>query len=153
MDKIESHVQILLDDYIRIWSTAKPTKLVNIWDKNEKEPFYIAEEKMEPIYTWDLLINYWANAEKMLDKFSIRVWDIKNKKLSNKIIAVNFMMHWNAVINSNGKDKFGLDLRVSAVTRLTNSGLKFCQYTESPLGALPYLKKIYENNVDNNFLC
>ncbi|MEE2704769.1 MAG: hypothetical protein VX397_01480 [Pseudomonadota bacterium] len=151
MDKIENHVQLLLEDYIQFWSSAKPTKLIDIWDKSEKEPFYIAEEKIEPIYRWDLLINYWKDAERILDKFSLRVWDVKNKQLSDKIVAINFMMHWNAIINTKERNRFGLDLRVSAVTRVTNAGLKFCQYTESPLGALPYIKRIYESNVDEKF--
>ena len=151
MDKIENHVQLLLQNYVQFWSSAKPTKLINIWDQDEKEPFYIAEEKMEPIYRWDLLINYWEDAERILEKFSLRVWDIRHKKLSDKIVAINFMMHWNAILNTEERNKFGLDLRVSAVTRVIDTELRFCQYAESPLGALPYIKRVYENNVDEKF--
>ena len=151
MENLDKKVKILLDYYVEYWSKAKPTELKNIWDCNEKEPYYIAEEKLEPMYDWESLISYWQIAENNLEKFSIRIWNIKYKLLSADIVAINFMMHWNAIINTPEKNKFALDLRVSSLAKKTNSGLKFFHYTESPLGALPYIKKIYQDNVDGDF--
>lgn len=151
MENLDKQVKILLDSYVEYWSKAKPTELKNIWDSNEREPYYIAEEKLEPIYDWESLISYWKIAEDSLEKFSIRIWNIKYKFLSTDIVAINFMMHWNAIINSSEKNKFALDLRVSSLAKKKNSGLKFFHYTESPLGTLPYIKKIYQDNVDSDF--
>ena len=48
------------------------------------------------------------------------------------------LVHWIAV---------GSDVRLSAVLRKTADGWRFIHYAEAPLGALPFLRRVYNANV------
>ena len=142
----------LLEQFTDCWCRKKPTELIKIWDENEKIPFYIAEEIFDPIYGWDRIINYWQESEKMLKKFSIRTYDLKYKIIEKDVAVLNFIMHWNAYLNSDNQGPFGLDVRVSSLIRRINSDWKFFHYIESRLGAFPYIQEVYKSNVDDDFL-
>jgi hypothetical protein len=104
------------------------------------------------MYGWETIEPYWQIAEDILLKFSIRTWNLKCKLLSEDLAALNYMMHWNGLIKGMEDSPLGLDVRVSAIVRRTDKGWRFCHYVESPLGAFPYLKAVYQANVDPGFM-
>jgi len=152
MPDLKGELSDLLLAFEDRWCRLKPTELRDLWDPDESHPFYIAEEIANPMYGWDVIEPYWQIAEEMLLKFSIRTWDLKYKLLTDELAAMNFMMHWNGLIKGMEDGPMGLDVRVSAIVRLTSGGWRFCNYVESPLGAFPYLRATYEANVDPDFM-
>ncbi|MDG2321656.1 MAG: nuclear transport factor 2 family protein [Rhodospirillaceae bacterium] len=152
MANLETELQDLLSAFEERWSRRTPTALKELWDPNEAEPFYIAEEITDPMYGWETIEPYWQIAEDILLKFSIRTWNLKCKLLSEDLAALNYMMHWNGLIKGMEDSPLGLDVRVSAIVRRTDKGWRFCHYIESPLGAFPYLKAVYQANVDPGFM-
>jgi len=152
MENESENIERLLNKFTDCWCRKKPTELIKIWDENETIPFYIAEEIFDPIYGWDKLINYWQESEKILKKFSIRTYDLKYKIIEKDIAVLNFIMHWNAYLNSENQGPFGLDVRVSSLIRRIDADWKFFHYIESPLGAFPYIQEVYKSNVDDDFL-
>jgi hypothetical protein len=148
---LESELEHLLGEFCDRWRRIKPTELRQLWDPAETEPFYIAEEIVNPMYGWDAIEPYWREAETILLKFAVRTWDLKCKLLSDDIAAMNFMMHWDGLVKGMEDAPLGLDVRVSAMVRKTAEGWRFCHWVESPLGALPYLKTVYTRNVDPEF--
>ena len=152
MVDLKNELNDLLTAVEDCWNRRKPTELKGLWDQEETDPYYIAEEVPEPMYGWDTIEPYWRAAEDLLLKFSIRTWDLKCKMLSDDLAAMNYMMHWNGLIKGMEDSPLGLNVRVSAVVRKTNAGWRFCHYVESPLGAFPYLKAVYQANVDPGFM-
>ncbi|MEM1261994.1 MAG: hypothetical protein AAGH76_06340 [Pseudomonadota bacterium] len=150
--KLRSGLSSLLRDYEDIWCRLKPTELRSLWDPAEDAPFYIAEEIAEPIYDWPTLEQYWADAEQILIKFSIRTRDLRCKEVAPGLAVLNFVMHWNGVLRGLEHNPLGLDVRVSALARDVQGEWRFCHYIESPLGPLPYLMNSYSGNVDKDFL-
>lgn len=152
MTDLHTDLEALLEEFRERWCRLKPTELRQLWDPEETNPFYIAEEVADPMYGWDVIEPYWRASEELLLKFSIRTWDLKCKPLSDDLAAMNFMMHWDGLIKGMEDAPLGLDVRVSAVVRSTADGWRFCHYVESPLGAFPYLKATYAANVDPDFM-
>lgn len=152
MSDLERDLSDLLTQFEDRWNRRKPTELKDLWDPDEANPFYIAEEITDPMYGWDTIEPYWRVAEEILLKFSIRTWNMKCKLLADDLAALNYMMHWNGLVKGMEDAPLGLDVRVSAIVRRTPQGWRFCNYVESPLGAFPYLKATYQANVDPGFM-
>ena len=152
MSDLHAELEDLLSGFRDRWCRLKPTELKELWDPEETNPFYIAEEVTDPMYGWDVIEPYWRAAEKLLLKFTIRTQDLKCKQISDTHAVMNFMMHWNGLIKGMEDAPLGLDVRVSAVVKRTPDGWRFCHYVESPLGAFPYLKATYVANVDPGFM-
>lgn len=152
MADLQTDLETLLSEFRDRWCRLKPTELRELWDPAETNPFYIAEEVTDPMYGWDVIEPYWQASEELLLKFTIRTFNLKCKLLNDDLAAMNFMMHWNGLIKGMEDAPLGLDVRVSAIVRSTDAGWRFCHYVESPLGAFPYLKATYVNNVDPGFM-
>ena len=152
MSDLQNELQDLLRRFEDIWSRLKPTQLRELWDPNESDPYYIAEEIAEPMYGWETIEPYWAQAEEILVRFSIRTFDMRCKRVAQDLAVLNFTMHWNGVVKGMEHAPMGLDVRVSALVRKGAEGWRFCHYVESPLGAFPYLQASYQANVDADFL-
>lgn len=148
----ERDVAELLGRFEETWCRLRPTELRALWDPEEQQPFYIAEEIAEPMYGWEVIEAYWRDAEAILVKFSVRTRDLRCKRVGAEHAVVNFIMHWNGLLRGMEQSPLGLDVRVSALLRNTREGWRFCHYVESPLGALPYLQASYRANVDEGFM-
>ena len=134
------------------WNRLEPTKLRDWWDPDEINPYYVAEEITDPMFSWDEIMPYWQEAESILAHFSVRTWDHHCKLVGSDLASMQIMMHWNAVLAGPDPTPFGLDVRVSALARKISDTWLFCQWIESPVGALPYIKSRYTSNVDPEFL-
>lgn len=152
MSDLETELEDLLAGFRDRWTRIKPTELRELWDPNEQNPFYIAEEITDPMYGWDVIEPYWKAGEDLLLKFSIRTWNLKCKAIGETHAVMNFMMHWDGLVKGMEDAPLGLDVRVSAIVKRTDAGWRFCHYVESPLGAFPYLKATYTANVDPDFM-
>lgn len=152
MSDLHAELEDLLVGFRDRWCRLKPTELRELWDPEEDNPFYIAEEVPGTMYGWGMIEPYWQEAEKILLKFAIRTFDMKCKPLGETHAALNFVMHWDGLIKGMEDAPLGLDVRVSAIVRKTDQGWRFCHYVESPLGAFPYLKATYVANVTPGFM-
>lgn len=151
MQTLDDKIKNLLSDFENCWSRAKPTDLISLWDTSEREPYYIAEEVFDPMYSWPELKMYWSTAESLLSKFMIETSRPMYKNVSEHLTVLNFYMHWDALLKEKGSLPIGLDVRVSCILKHIEHKLFFIHYVESPLGALPYLKSTYQNNVRSQF--
>ena len=153
MTDLAAELKPLLAAYETCWSTCKPSALRQLWHADETAPYYVAEEMTAPMLSWQDITPYWAEAEKILKRFSIRTWNLNCKMIGPNLAALKFMMHWNAVLTGLDPTPIGLDVKVFTMAEKTPGGWKFRHaYIESPVGALPYIKSIYKTNVDKDFL-
>jgi hypothetical protein len=150
---LATELNVLLTAYAGCWTARTPTKLRGLWHAAEANPYYVAEEIPKPLMSWAEIEPYWRDAEKILKRFSVRTWDLHCKLIAADLAAMQFMMHWNAVLAGLDPSPIGLDVKVFALAQQTPEGWRFRHsYIESPLGALPYIKSIYRGNVDQDFL-
>jgi len=153
MSDLAAELNDLLKSYEQCWTACTPTKLRGLWHPDEQDPYYIAEEMAVPMFGWGNIEPYWREAEQILKRFSLRTWDLHCKLIGPNTAALQFMMHWNAVLAGLDATPIGLDVKVFTMAEKTAQGWKFRHaYIESPLGAFPYIKSIYRNNVDSDFL-
>jgi hypothetical protein len=135
--------------YERCWNEHRITALETLWDVDEPNPIYIAEEVADTLIGWDAIRAYWLAAETMIPRLAIRTFDQEERPVAPGITLLHFGMHWNAEL-ANGSE-YGGDVRATALLREKGGRHLFFHYIEAPLGALPFLQRAYSAAVDPAF--
>lgn len=153
MSELHAGIEALLRRYADCWTRLKPTELKALWHPDEAAPYYVAEEKPRPMWSMPEIAAYWAEAEGVLKRFSLRTWDLQCKPVAPELAAMQFMMHWNGELKGLDPAPIGLDVKVFALAQPAGDGWRFRHaYIESPPGPLPFLKAAYRAGVDADFL-
>ena len=151
MSDLNTAVTALLETFEKNWNALNPSANKALWDTDEPEPYYIAEEIEDTIYGWDALDRYWDSADSVIERFAIETSEVHAKHLSDDFAALNFLMHWDLEFKGWDKTPIGFDVKVSLILRRKGEEWKICHYVESPLGPLPYIKKMYASQVRDSF--
>ena len=56
--KLTAEIDAFLDEYEAQWDLQDPKKLAELWDQNDDEPFYLAEEQAEWRIGWKQVMGY-----------------------------------------------------------------------------------------------
>jgi hypothetical protein len=147
---ITNDIELVLHDLCRKWTRLEHEHLIDLWDKDEAEPYALPQERTEPLIGWDALSGYYSTAKARLVRCSMRVWDIHAKLLSDDLAVALYQMHWNGEIK--GFDHlFGIDSRVTATFRNRGAGWRICHYVEAPAAPMLHLQRYYAAMVDEDF--
>ncbi len=140
----------ILAAYERCWNEHRITALEELWDADEPNPIYVAEEVANTLIGWDAIRAYWHAAETMIPRLAIRTFAVEERAVADGVKLLHFGMHWNAELPSGSQ--VGGDVRVSALLRKKGERYLFFHYIEAPLGALPFLQRVYEAAADPSFV-
>lgn len=146
---MNADIDTLLESYICAWNSMDFDTLQSLWDADEKEIYYLAEEIESPFYTLKDVVAYWSYADLSIEWLSMTAANIGTKKLTEDLCVVYYEMHVDlAMKDSNAMmpKPIGVDLNVSAILRKSIQGWRFIHYVEAPLGALPYMLNLYNAN-------
>ena len=146
---MNADIDTLLDSYISAWNSMDFDTLQSLWDADEKEIYYLAEEIESPFYTLKDVIDYWSYANLSIEWLSMTAANRRSKRLTDELCVVYYEMHVDLGMkdsNTMMPKPIGVDLNVSAILRKTIRGWRFIHYVEAPLGALPYLLGLYNAN-------
>lgn len=148
--KMNQELTTVLKDYINAWNELNFKVIQSLWHKEEEEIYYLAEEMEHPFYSLVEVVNYWNYVAQVLKWIHITTTNIRSKTLTDGLATMSYTMH--ADFGTAGPEKFGhkplgVDVRVSTILRNTTKGWRFIHYAESPLGALPFIRRVYHTNV------
>jgi hypothetical protein len=146
---MNTDIDALLDGYICAWNSMDFDTLQSLWDADEDEIHYLAEEIECPFYTLNDVIDYWSYAKLSIEWVSMIAANRRSKRLTDELCVVYYEMHVDLCMkdsNAMMPKPIGVDLNVSAILRKTIQGWRFIHYVEAPLGALPYLLGLYGAN-------
>lgn len=110
----------------------------------DDELIYIAEEILEPIFGFNAVKRYFADCARAITSMSLRIGTPHCRVLSTKIRFVFFEMQWCLTTTVPPKRPIAGSVRVSTIVRQYGARLRFSQYSEGSLGALPFVRKCYE---------
>ena len=148
MSKLAEDLGAALETFSKAWCDADHDGVLALWDHDEPNPIYIAEEAA-PLIGWDAIRAYFAGNRVVLKDVSVRTWDHDARPVSEGIALLFFQLHWNALL-TDGSLMAG-DVRVSALLRKTPGGWKFFHYVEAPLATMMQLRGFMRAQVDPVF--
>ena len=142
--ELQTEIEQVFKEAERIWDSQKYGDLKRLWDEDDPDPFYLAEEQADWKIGWDELKKYWEPipGKRMLEAIRMRFYNIKVKPLSDDyIFAVGWVRH---DMKMRGPMKaWGGDARISALFRKKEDGWKFIAYTESHKTPVIYMQELY----------
>ena len=59
MADLNTEIEIVLEQAAEIWNSQNYGRLKELWDNDDPEPFYLAEEQHDWVLGWKQLEKYW----------------------------------------------------------------------------------------------
>lgn len=159
--ELQNEIEQVFRSAERIWDSQKYGDLKTLWDEEDTDPIYLAEEQADWKIGWDALRKYWepVPGRRMLEAIRMRFYNIKVKPLSDEyVFAVGWVRH---DMKMRGPMKaWGGDARISALFRRKKEGWKFIAYAESHKTPVIYMQELYKkwvripliHSITNRFL-
>lgn len=151
MTPLETEIDALLAHYYERFGAMDFAAARSVWDTAEPQPCYLAEEIDDFLRDWPAIEAYWAASKAAMSKLSSRHWDLRARRIADDLATATWHLHWNAQVV--GQDKpVGGEVRVTAVLRRRPEGWRLFHYVEAPLAPILYVRKLYQGQVDAEFL-
>ena len=150
---MRDEIAAVVDAYEQAWSTLDIDSLSSLWDTNDDEIYYVAEEIDRPFHQMSEVLNYWERTKSMVESVRMSTSDRRCRQLSRDIAAITYEMHVDITMQGSRRQTsgpVGIDVRVSALLRATDAGWRFIHYAEAPLGAMPFERRTYQTPVFHN---
>ncbi|MGI9232585.1 MAG: YybH family protein [Woeseiaceae bacterium] len=147
---MNADIDKLLDNYESAWNGKDFAALADLWHRAEPAIYYIAEEIDRPLHDFDAVLAYWEGTRTAVEAVHLSTSNRRWKSLTADLGVVTFEMHVDvrmAAPPQSTMQPIGSDVRVSAILRRTEAGWRFIHYVEAPIGALPFVRAIYNANV------
>ena len=83
MTDVQQEIEQLFRDYEDIWNSQDLARLKELWDEDDPNPFYLAEEQDDWKFGWEAVEKYWVpNPNKsMLDSMMMGYRDFRVKQI------------------------------------------------------------------------
>ena len=148
MDPLQSELAGFLDAYFEAWNAYDVDRMCALWDGDEANVIYLAEE-CDPHIGWPSILAYWnidrTKAERLLTWHSLTA-----VQASPDIAIAFFHCNWSTYLPGNRlyPKPFGGPVRISMVLRRKTDGWRAIEYIEAPMASLIQLRKAHEDAVD-----
>jgi len=151
MSDLYAEIDAVLKKTEECWNSQNWYHMNELWDEDDPEPIYVAEELYEPMIGWETIRKYWRPAGKGLDAFRWGYSNLFVKELAPDI-ALALFNHWFELKIVGGKipPRAGFD-RVLALYRKRPEGWKQIMYAQCPLGPDTYVRALCEKIVKPDF--
>ena len=163
--EVVAGVNAALDAYEKCWGRLDFDAMRRLWDDDEHDPIYLAEEHREVFVGYPVIEAYWAATREPLVRARVRTWDRLIKQIGDDLAVAFYQMRWMVELDPSGpmlvgaqvlpdgrRVPVGGDVRATAVFRRRGADWRFIHYVESPLGALTQLVSFHETWVDADFV-
>jgi hypothetical protein len=152
MSPVQQEIEQVFREYEAIWDSQQYGRLKELWDTEDPEPFYLAEEQQDWRFGWDALHKYWepVPGKRRIEAILMRYRDIHVKQIASDLAIAACWVRHDLKLRGPMKPTGG-DARVMAVFRKRDNGWRFIAYAEGPISPLYFMQKLYELNVSPDF--
>lgn len=141
---LTAEIDAFLNDYEGLWDAQNPAGLIALWDQDDEEPFYLAEEQDEWRIGWDQLMNYWdAPGPSSSNSVRMRFDGVQARWLSEDLAFAKFWIRFDTSMKFM-PEPIGTDARASAIFRKTDAGWRLITWAESPSSPILYIARLYK---------
>ena len=143
--------EVLLQTQER-WNNGDTTTLIEMWDRDDPEPWYVPEEIVNPFTDWESLKKYWSpRGGRGLEYFKWGFSDLKVKRLAPDIAMAMFQHFYEYKLPiPNAQASGGWD-RCLTVFRKKPEGWRHILYAQCPLGPEAYVRALRHQAIQPDF--
>lgn len=138
---LDAEIGELLARYAAAYNRQDYAALLDLWDRDDPDVFYIAEEIDPPMHGWKLIEAYF-NRPGVLDGIRCRYSEVVASRLAADLAIATYKLHFDLKVR-NMKAMSGFD-RVVAVFRRRPDGWKMARYAEAPQAPMTMIRKFCE---------
>jgi hypothetical protein len=144
--QLTAEIDAFLDEYEAQWDLQDPARLAELWDQNDSEPFYLAEEQDEWRIGWDQLMGYFdPPGESTTESIRMRFDGVQARWLSDDLAFAKFWIRFDTKMEFL-PGPIGTDARASAIFRKTDAGWRLITWAESPGSPILYVQRLYKQH-------
>jgi hypothetical protein len=144
----------VLRKYEEIWTSQEFSRLRELWDTDDPEPYYVPEEIEEPLIGWPALERYWnprPGGRKVLEAFRWHFSNVRARLIAPDLALSIFDHQYELKLaGKRNKPRAGFD-RCLAIFRKKPEGWRFILYAQCPLGPETYVRTLREKIVPPEF--
>ncbi len=142
--KLTAEIDEFLNDYEEQWDLQDPSRLAELWDQADDEPYYLAEEQDEWRIGWKQVMGYFdPQGESTTDSIRMRFDGVQARWLSEDLAFAKFWIRFDTKMQFL-PTPIGTDARASAIFRKTDAGWKLITWAESPGSPILYIERLYK---------
>jgi hypothetical protein len=145
---LHDEITAFLDDYVAKWNAYDSTGLKAMWDADEREPIYVAEER-EPLIGWAALEAYWAAGASGGSTHLIKYRDLTAREIAPGVAHAFYRLSWNVYIPGGAYPRpIGGWVRATSLLRRKPAGWRLFHHIEAPEASIIQLRAAHEKAVD-----
>lgn len=143
---LTAEIDAVLNEYEVLWDTQDTAGLIALWDQDDPEPFYLAEEQDEWRIGWDQVKAYFDPAgESTTDSIRMRFDGVQARWLADDLAFAKFWIRFDTKMDFL-PNPIGTDARASAIFRKTDAGWRLITWAESPGSPILYVQRLYKQH-------
>lgn len=136
---LEAEIGAFLGRYAAAYNRQDYAALLALWDRDDPDVFYMAEEIDPPMHGWKLIDAYFSRAG-VLDGIRNEYSDVRAHYLAPDVALATYRLRFDIKVR-NMKPLSGFD-RIVAVFRRRDGQWKLAAYAEAPQAPLTMVRKL-----------
>jgi hypothetical protein len=149
--EVRAGVEAVVRRMSAMYGDVKGPQAIELFDRNEPMPMYLAEEEPDWIVGWEALDRYFRTPERFA---VVEAMDMNPSNIRVKVLGPDLALAtWEifAEMKFRRGPPMGERLRANALLRNTADGWRFIYYAEAPKSTLAYVRDMYEGMATPEF--
>lgn len=147
-----AEIDAVLKKTEEIWNSQHFSRLKDVWDADDPEPWYVPEEIEKSFRSWPEIEKYWGPGRRVLRAFRWKFSNLQVKSLAPDLALALFDHFYeiDLAIGPPTPPTAGFD-RCLTLFRRKPDGWKHILYAQCPLGPDTYIKALRQKIVQPDF--
>jgi ketosteroid isomerase-like protein len=143
---LTAEIDAVLNEYEALWDKQDTAGLAALWDQNDPEPFYLAEEQDEWRIGWEQVNDYFdPPGDSTVTSIRMRFDGVQARWLAGDLAFAKFWIRFDTKMDFL-PNAIGTDARASAIFRKTDDGWRLITWAESPGSPILYVQRLYKQH-------
>lgn len=149
--EVRTEVEAMVRRMSEMFTDLKGPKPLELFDRAEPAPQYLAEEQPDWMIGWEQLEWYFNTPARnaVVQAMDMNPSNIRVRSLTPELALATWDIY--AEMKFRRGPPMGEKLRANAILRRTGEGWKFIYYAEAPKSAMAYMQDLYENMARPDF--
>jgi ketosteroid isomerase-like protein len=143
---IQADIEAVVQATAAAWNSQNYASVMDLWDRDEPNVMYLAEEQPGWFVGWSQLKAYLGSNAPFIEAIREEMSNIRVQPLADNLAAVTWDMHFE--MKTKGTRPIGEDIRVTAILRKKTEGWRYIHYAEAPMTASMYMRTLMQKDVD-----
>lgn len=148
---LNTQIEAFLTAYAEAYNRQDYAALLDLWDADDPDVLYLAEEVDPPMQGWDALRRYFnpRPGVQVLDGIRNRYSQVRARELAPGLALATYRLDFE--IKVSGLKAMASWDRVVAVFRNRGTGWRLAAYAEAPMSPLTMVRRMLQDAVTGDF--